>query len=234
MDLDVTANRVAAVDAAIVSRRSVRRFVDTPVSRETVESLLAVASRAPSGTNMQPWKVTVLAGDERRALQDAILAAYDARAPGHESEFPYYPASFPEPYKTRRRTVGWALYGLLGITKGENDRMHAQQRRNYLFFDAPVGLMFTIDRVLEIGSWLDCGMFLQNIMVAARARGLDTCPQMSFARYHRIIREALALPASERVICGMALGYADPAAPENRLETEREPVSGFARIRGFE
>ena len=111
--------------------------------------------------------------------------------------------------------------------------MRAQQRRNYLFFDAPVGLIFTIDRVLEVGSWLDYGMFLQNIMVAARARGLDTCPQMSFARYHRIIRRALDLPEDERVICGMALGYADAEAPENRLRTEREPVSGFARIRGF-
>ena len=228
------ADRAAAVDAAIVGRRSVRRFLDTPVDRETVEAILAVASRAPSGTNMQPWKVTVVAGAAKRALQDAILAAHDSGEPGHASEIPYYPAEFPEPYRSRRRTVGWALYGLLGIARGEKERMRAQQRRNYLFFDAPVGMIFTIDRVLEVGSWLDYGMFLQNVMVAARARGLDTCPQMSFARYHRIIRRALDLPDSERVICGMALGHADPQAPENRLETEREPVSGFARIRGFE
>ncbi len=232
MDLEAFPNP-AAVDAAIVSRRSVRRFLDTPVDRATVETLLAVASRAPSGTNMQPWKVTAVAGAARRALQDAILTAYDAQEPGHRSEAPYYPQSFPEPYRTRRRTVGWALYGLLGIGKGDKDRMRAQQRRNYLFFDAPVGLIFTIDRILEVGSWLDYGMFLQNVMVAARARGLDTCPQMSFARYHRVIRRVLEIPEDRMVMCGMALGYADPEAPENRLATDREPVSGFARMEGF-
>ena len=231
--MDAISGRAAAVDAAITSRRSARRFLDTPVARETVESLLAVASRAPSGTNMQPWKVTAVAGDAKRALEEAILAAYDSGEPGHESEVPYYPAAFPEPYRSRRRAVGWALYGLLGIARGEKEKMRAQQRRNYMFFDAPVGLIFTIDRVLEVGSWLDYGMFLQNIMVAARGRGLDTCPQMSFSRYHSIIRRVLELPGDERVICGMALGRADPAAPENRLRTEREPVSGFARLEGF-
>ena len=182
---------------------------------------------------MQPWKATALAGAARRELEEAILAAFDSGEKGHESEVPYYPAEFPEPYRSRRRAVGWALYGLLGIARGEKDRMRAQQRRNYLFFDAPVGLIFTIDRVLEAGSWLDYGMFLQNVMVAARARGLDTCPQMSFARYHRIIRRVLDVPDGERVVCGMALGFADAAAPENGLVTEREPVSGFARFRGF-
>ena len=233
MDVDTVFDPVAAVDAAIAGRHSVRRFLDTPVPRETVETLLAVASRAPSGTNMQPWKVSVVAGAVRQELQDALLAAYDARESGHASEIPYYPKEFPEPYRTRRRTVGWALYGLLGIARGEKEKMHAQQGRNYRFFDAPVGMIFTIDRALAIGSWLDYGMFLQNVMVAARARGLDTCPQMSFARYHRIIRRVLGIPDDEMVICGMALGYADPEAPENRLVTERAPVSGFARIAGF-
>ena len=234
MDHDAHARSAAdAVDAAIAGRRSVRRFLSTPVDRAEVEDILAVARRAPSGTNMQPWKAIALAGAARRELEEAILAAFDSGEKGHESEVPYYPAEFPEPYRSRRRAVGWALYGLLGIARGEKDRMRAQQRRNYLFFDAPVGLIFTIDRVLEAGSWLDYGMFLQNVMVAARARGLDTCPQMSFARYHRIIRRVLDVPAGERVVCGMALGFADAAAPENGLVTEREPVSGFARFRGF-
>jgi len=123
--------------------------------------------------------------------------------------------------------VGWDLYGLLGIAKGDKARMHAQHGRNYSFFDAPVGLMFTIDRVMELGSWLDYGMFLQNIMIAARARGLDTCPQAAFTQFHRIVMEHIGAPANEMLVCGMSLGYADPEAVENRLQTEREPVEGF-------
>lgn len=129
-------------------RRSARRFLGAPVDRAEVEDILAVANRAPSGTNMQPWKATALAGAAKRELEEAILAAFDSGEKGHESEVPYYPAEFPEPYRSRRRAVGWALYGLLGIAKGEKEKMRAQQRRNYLFFDAPVGLIFTIDRVL--------------------------------------------------------------------------------------
>jgi nitroreductase len=130
----------------------------------------------------------------------------------------------------RRRKVGWDLYSLLGIGKADKARMHAQHARNYVFFDAPVGLIFTIDRVMQQGSWLDYGMFLQSVMVAARARGLDTCPQAAFTQFHRIISQELNLPPEEMVVCGMALGYADPKAVENTLVTEREPVSGFARF----
>ncbi|MDP6515884.1 MAG: nitroreductase [Alphaproteobacteria bacterium] len=224
----------AAVDAAITSRRSVRRFLATPVSRAEVAEILAVASRAPSGTNMQPWKVNVVAGAAQRALSAAIGDAFTDHADDHDQEFAYYPAEFPEPYKSRRRKVGWDLYGVLGIARGETDKMRAQMARNYLFFDAPVGLIFSIDRVLEIGSWLDCGMFLENIMIAARARGLDTCPQVAFAKYHKVIRAQLDIPDDQIVICGMSLGHADPAAPENTLVTEREPPEVFARFHGFE
>lgn len=223
----------AVVDEAITSRHSIRKFTDAPVSREEIEHLLAVSSRAPSGTNMQPWRVYVVGGEKKQELQRALLDAYDRREPGHDAEFKYYPPEFPEPYKTRRRTVGWGLYGKLGIAKGEKERMFAQQGRNYLFFDAPVGLIFTIDRVLEIGSWLDYGMFLQNIMVAARGRGLDTCPQVSFARYHKILRPQLGIPDDQVVVCAMSVGYADKSAPENELVTEREPVEGFARFMGL-
>lgn len=220
------------VDEAITSRRSVRAFLPTPVPRATVQDILRVASRAPSGTNTQPWKVYVLTGGALRELSRKILAAYDdpAERAQHQEEYAYYPVEWMPPYIDRRRKIGWDLYGLLGIGKTDKPRMHAQHGRNYVFFDAPVGLIFTIDRVMQQGSWLDYGMFLQNIMVAARARGLDTCPQAAFTQFHRIITAHVGAPAQEMVVCGMSLGHADPEAVENRLVTEREPVEGFAKF----
>jgi nitroreductase len=220
------------VDHAIVTRRSLRAFLPTPVPRPLIEEILQVAARAPSGTNVQPWRVTVLTGAARERLSAAILRVYDdpELRREHAEEYAYYPTEWVDPYLARRRKVGWDLYGLLGIGKSEKERMHAQHGRNYRFFDAPVGMIFTIDRILQQGSWLDYGMFLENIMIAARARGLDTCPQAAFTQFHRVIAEQLALPASEMVVCGMALGYADMSRIENTLETEREPVSGFARF----
>ena len=224
--------RAAWVDEAIVSRRSIRAFLPTPVPRATVEEMLAVAARAPSGTNIQPWKVYVLTGEAKEALSRALLAVHDdpqamrALAP----EYAYYPDRWESPYIDRRRKIGWDLYGLLGIDKTDKAGMHEQHGRNYRFFGAPVALMFTIDRVLEQGSWLDYGMFLQALMIAARGRGLDTCPQAAFTPFHRLITEHVGAPASEMLVCGMALGHADPDAVENALVTEREPVTGFARF----
>jgi nitroreductase len=222
----------AAVDAAITSRKSIRAFLPTPVPRETIEDILRVASRAPSGTNTQPWNVWVLTGEAKSELSRKILAAYDdpEEAATHKEEYAYYPVEWRSPYIDRRRKIGWDLYGLLKIGKADKSRMHDQHGRNYSFFDAPVGMMFTIDRVMQQGSWLDFGMFLQNIMVAARARGLDTCPQAAFTQFHRIIMEHLGAPAGHMLVCGMSLGHADPSAVENTLVTEREPVSGFARF----
>ncbi len=221
------------VDEAIISRRSVRAYLPKPVPAKIVEHLLAVASRAPSGTNMQPWKVRVLAGEARERLSAAVLKAHNSEPEAHENAYRYYPAKFEEPYLSRRRKVGWDLYGLLGIAKGEADRMHRQHGRNYSFFDAPVGMIFTIDKSLELGSWLDYGMFLQNIMAAARGGGLHTCPQAAWAKYHKVIRDVLEIPDSEEIVCGMSLGYEDTDAPENTLKTEREPVSSFAVFEGF-
>jgi len=221
------------VDHAIATRQSVRAFLPTPVPRATVEEILAIATRAPSGTNTQPWKVTVLMGAARTRLSAAIMKVYDdaeARR-AHTEEYAYYPTQWIEPYLGRRRKIGWDLYGLLGIGKTEKEKMHAQHGRNYVFFDAPVGMIFTIDRIMEQGSWLDYGMFLENIMIAARARGLDTCPQAAFTPFHRVIRDELALPDNEMVVCGMSLGYADMSRIENTLVTEREPVAGFTRFR---
>ena len=222
----------AIVDHAIATRQSVRAFLPDPVPREIVEEILHLASRAPSGTNTQPWKAVVLTGAAKARLSQAILAVYNdaEQRKQHTEEYAYYPTKWVDPYLARRRRIGWDLYGLLGIGREDKDKMHAQHGRNYVFFDAPVGIIFTIDRILEQGSWLDFGMFLQNIMVAARARGLDSCPQAAFTQFYRVIARELQLDEDEMVVCGMSLGYADMSKIENKLVTEREPVSGFARF----
>ena len=228
----ITTEQQRAVDAAITSRRSIRAFLPAAVAREDVEAILEVAARAPSGTNTQPWKVHVLTGAAKERLSGRILAAYadPAQSREHVEEYAYYPREWVSPFVDRRRKVGWDLYALLGLTRENKAGMAAQHGRNYRFFDAPVGMIFTIDRVMEKGSWLDYGMFLQNIMVAARGRGLDTCPQAAFTQFHRIIAEELGLSDKEMIVCGMALGYADPDKVENTLVTEREPVSAFTRF----
>ncbi len=217
----------AIVDEAIASRRSVRAFLPTPVPDETVKDILRVASRAPSGTNMQPWKVYVVTGERKEALSKAILDSGVRPEKIEWDEYRYYPDQFFEPYLTRRRTVGFALYSLLGIGRRDVARMRAQHDRNFVFFDAPVGMIFTIDRRLNMGSWVDHGMFLQNVMIAARGRGLHTCPQAAFAPYHRQIRPLLGIPDEEIVVCGMALGFEDESKPENALRSERAPVEEF-------
>ncbi|MRS99274.1 nitroreductase [Ralstonia pickettii] len=227
-----TSAEVELVDQAITSRRSVRAFLPTPVAREDIEAILDVARRAPSGSNTQPWKVYVLTGESKARLSESVLAAYDHPEADtvHREEYPYYPRTWIDPYQSRRRKVGWDLYGLLGIGRTDKERMHAQHARNFRFFDAPVGIIFTIDRVMEQGSWLDYGMFLEAVMVAARARGIDTCPQAAFTQFHRIIAEHLGLSDDEMVVCGMSMGYANPGAIENTLVTERAPVSEFTRF----
>lgn len=221
-----------AVDAAITSRRSIRAFLDTPVAHEDIAAILQVAARAPSGTNTQPWKVYVLQGKRKQQLSSAILAAHNNQelARQHTEEYAYYPRAWVSPYIDRRRKVGWDLYALLGLTREDKAGMAAQHGKNYEFFGAPVGLIFTIDRIMEQGSWLDYGMFLQSIMVAARGRGLDTCPQAAFTQYHRIISEQLALPDQEMVVCGMALGVADMTKVENSLITERMALEEFVKF----
>ena len=173
-------------------------------------------------------------GAERDALCAAVQAVFDTEEPGHRHEVQYYPDEFFEPYLSRRRKVGWDLYGRLGIARGEAAKMRAQHRRNFQFFDAPVGLVFTIHRSLATGSWLDYGMFLENVMIAARAQGLDTCAQAAWTHYHKVMRPVLGFADEEVVVCGMALGLADPDAPENRLETERVASDQFMAWRGFD
>jgi len=223
-----------SAEQAILTRRSVRAFLPTPVPRETVEEILTLASRSPSGSNIQPWKVRVIAGDTRKRVSAAIHAALDRDGEdGHKREWNYYPVQWREPFLGRRRKIGWDLYGLMGIKKGDFDATEKQRRRNYDFFDAPVGLLFTLDEDLEIGSWLDLGIYIGAVMIAARGMGLDTCPQAALANPHDVLRAELAIPQSEIIVCGMALGHADPDAPENRLVTERAAASEFATFDGF-
>lgn len=217
----------STIDRTIKSRRSVRAFLPDPIEESTIREILEVASWAPSGANMQPWKVYVTTGEARQRLSDAILGCGLATE-DVAGEYKYYPDTFFEPYNVRRRAVGFGLYKLLGIGKQDFERMRAQYDRNFAFFDAPVGLIFTIDRRLNQGSWIDYGMFLQNIMLVARARGLHTCPQAAFARYHRQIKPVLDIPDEEIVVCGMSIGYEDTSKPENDLRADRAPVDEWA------
>ncbi|MBI2744109.1 MAG: nitroreductase [Burkholderiales bacterium] len=223
------------VDEAIQTRMSVRAFTPQAVAPETIQDILQLASRAPSGTNTQPWKVYVLRGASRDSLVEKVCAAHEALradpslAVEYREEYDYYPEKWVSPYIDRRRENGWGLYGLLGITKGDKDRMHAQHQRNFRFFDAPVGLMFTLDRVMGRGSLVDYGMFLENIMLAARARGLHTCPQAAWNGFAKIILPHIGAGPDEMLVCGMALGHADSSAIVNDFHTPREPASSFTR-----
>jgi nitroreductase len=213
------------VEAAITGRRSIRRFRPDPVPRATVEHILAVAARAPSGANMQPWKVHVVTGAARRRVGEAVTAAADRgeRSP----DYAYYPDDWFEPYRSRRQKIGFDLYDLLGIARDDEAARTAQSRRNFVFFDAPVGLFVTVDRRLQLGSWLDCGMFLQSLCLAARGVGLETCAQASWIAYAGTVRAALGIDDGEVLLSGVALGWPDLDAPENALATERVPPAAF-------
>ena len=221
------------VEQAIDSRMSVRAFTSEPVPRETIESLLTLAARSPSGTNTQPWRVYVLQGQSKDALIQKVCAAHDEvrahpeKADQYREAYDYYPEKWVSPYIDRRRENGWSLYGLLGITKGDKDKMHAQHQRNYRFFDAPVGLMFTLDKVMGRGSLVDYGMFLQTFMLAARGMGLHTCPQAAWNGFASIILPHIGAGADEMLVCGMSLGYADMQDKVNTFHTPRETVDSF-------
>lgn len=218
-----------SVDWALGTRRSIRAFLPTPVPCEDISAILDVARYCATGVNTQPWQVHVVMGAAKERLTQAILRVYNDPALRETLDEPYdyYPREWISPYIDRRRQVGWDLYGLLEIEKGDKMKMHAQHARNYRFFDAPVGLLFTIDRGMGRGSLIDYGMFLQNIMTAARGRGLDTCPQAAFNEFHRVIGRELNIPEQQMFVCGMSLGYADPERVENSLVTSRVAVEDF-------
>jgi nitroreductase len=220
------------VDEVICSRRSIRAFLPKAVKHEDICRILEVAARAPSGTNTQPWKVYVVQGECLKKLSQRLQSIYNnpEEYAKLNAEYEYYPTSWISPYIDRRRKVGFDLYQLLGLSKENKAGMHAQMGRNFQFFDAPVGLIFSIDRVMQQGSWLDYGMFLQNIMLAAQARGLASCPQAAFTIFHKDIADELGFPANEMLVCGMALGYADLEKVENTLVTERVDLNNFCRF----
>lgn len=227
-------NLVHAVDHTITSRHSVRAFLDTPVSTDILKDILTVASRAPSGTNTQPWKVYVLTGKKRDELVQRVCQAQmelyrnPALAEQYKETFAYYPEQWFSPYIDRRRENGWGLYGLLNIQKGEKEKMARQNLRNFELFDAPVGLFFTLHKDLGVGSKMDISMMIQNVMLAAKARGLDTCPQAAWNHFHSIVLDVLGAGEDEELVCGMSLGYADPDHIVNTFITPRVPVEEFA------
>jgi nitroreductase len=225
--------QIRYVDDAITARHSVRAFLDTPVATETIKDILNVAARAPSGTNTQPWKVYVVTGQKRAEMIERVCAAQQALfqqpelAEEYQETFAYYPETWISPFIDRRRENGWGLYGLLGIQKGEKEKMAAQQLRNYQLFDAPVALYFTVNKAMGIGSKMDISMMIQNVMIAAKARGLDTCPQAAWNHFHPIVLDVLGAPENEELVCTIALGYADPDHIVNTFITPREPVENF-------
>jgi nitroreductase len=220
------------VDDVIRTRKSVRSFLPTPIPHQTVLDMIEVAGRAPSGSNIQPWKVYVLEGAAKKRLSDAVKAVFNDPAARslYRPEYIYYPKNWVEPFLSRRRKVGFDLYKLVGIARGEHQKMHEQHAKNFDFFGAPTVLFFSIPRMMEQGSWLDYGMFLQNILIAANARGIGSCPQAAFISYHKIVAEHLSFADDEQLVCCISLGYENTHAPENQLQTERIPVQEFVQF----
>lgn len=217
---------------AVATRRSIRSFLPDPVPPAIVSAILDAASRAPSGTNQQPWKAHVVSGPIRDELCRRVLAKRDAephreRSKGKFGEHQFYPDVLPPQILQRQRKVGFDLYGLLGIGKLDRAASWRFAGRNFEFFGAPVGMIFTMERELQLGSWLDYGFFLNSLALAARGFNLHTCLQLSWSHYHDVIRDCLDIPQSEIVVCGMSLGYADPNSPANALRTEREALTNI-------
>ena len=218
---------------AIRTRKSIRAFTDQPVPLDTVREILEIAQRSPSGTNTQPWHVHVCAGEVKAAITRDVLSEAEAGGGTKYEDHDYSPAQWKDIHRDRRRGVGWGLYGLLGIQKGDREASMRQALRNYRFFDAPVGLFVTVDSYLGRGSWADAGMYIQTIMLAARAFGLHTCPQAAWITHQEPIFRHLDIPEDQSLVSGMAMGYADLEAVENTLVSEREALENVARFKGF-
>ncbi|HTT97782.1 MAG TPA: nitroreductase [Rhizomicrobium sp.] len=219
------------VSEALATRKTIRAFKPDPVSRETVEKILAAASRAPSGGNLQPWKAYALFGEARDELIRRVAERRKTKALGEAPEYLIYPPALTEPYKTRRFRIGEAMYATMNIAREDKMARLGFFSGNWEFFGAPVGLIITIDRQMQQGQWADVGMFLQSIMLLAREHGLHTCPQEAWAVWHRIIREYLSVPEEEMIFCGIAIGYADEAHPVNSLTSERAPLDEWVVVR---
>ena len=215
------------VKNAIISRRSVRKFLSKGINKEIIKDILNVSARAPSGTNIQPWNVHVLTGSARdRICKKASSAFLDPKIDKKNDRL-HYMDNFRDPYITRRRKVGWDLYELLNIKKGDYEKTKAFHVQNFNFFDAPVGLLFTIEKDLGWMSWLDYGMFLQNICIAARGYGLHTCPQAAWGQMNNVLSPLLNIQDNHIIHCGISLGWEDENAEVNKLRTVREDINTF-------
>ena len=219
---------------AVATRYSCRAFLPTPIPETTVRDILERAARAPSGGNLQPWIVHALAGERLEALKSQLLPRFAKELPrGEGSEYDVYPRELKQPYYGRRARVGEQLYASIGIPREDRPARYRQFSRNYLFYDAPVGIFVLIDRSMGQPQWSDVGGFIQNIMLLAPAYGLHTCPQEAWTNWHKTLTPFLQIPPEHILFCGIALGFADEDAPINRWRTEREPLDAFARFEGF-
>ncbi len=218
------------VTDAIRSRMSCRAFLDTPVPLDTLRDILDVAKQAPSGGNLQPWQVHVLAGQPLREFVALIRSKLPTQPQGEGTEYPVYPPNLKEPYRSRRFQCGEDLYATIAIKREEKLRRLTQFARNYEFFGAPAAMFFVIDRSMGADQWADVGMFMQNVMLLARERGLHTCPQEAWASWHRSVAEFLGLPPEHMLFCGLAIGYRDESAPINALRTARAPLEEFVKF----
>jgi len=218
---------------AIKSRKSIRAFTDQSVPRKTIQKILEISQRAPSGTNTQPWHVYICAGAVRQAITDDVLALTAESKAAKYEDYDYYPPVWNNTHRDRRRGVGWEIYGLLGIKKGDREASTRQGARNFKFFDAPVGLFITVDAYLAKGNWADAGMYAQTIMLAARSFGLHTCPQAAWIQFQGPIFSHLGIPNDQVLVTGMCLGYADDSAVENTLVSNREDITNVAHFVGF-
>jgi nitroreductase len=216
------------VSDAISSRMSCRAFLDKPVPSDTLREILDSAKQAPSGGNLQPWHVHVLAGKRLREFVALIRSKLPAQPQGEGTEYDIYPPNLKEPYRSRRFRCGEDLYATIAIAREDRLRRLSQFARNYEFFGAPAAMFFVIDRIMGADQWADVGMFMQNIMLLARERGLHTCPQEAWAAWHRTVTEYLGLPPEHMLFCGLAIGYRDESAPINQLRTDRAPLEEFA------
>jgi len=228
---DDPVNTATMLDTVVRARRAVRAFRPKPVPKHQLVEILQTARAAPSNFNSQPWRVYLLTGEAKRALGEAILKAHVGNT---VPPFSPFPEPMPSDCNARVDDFRWRLYSAVGIDRTDIAARSRQTGRNFVFFDAPVGLIFTIHSALTKHSWLDCGLFLQTLILAAQVRGLATCPQVSFVRFQSIIAEHLSLDPEEVVTCGMSLGYADEQAAVNRMNMPREPLEGFARWVGFD
>jgi len=218
------------VSEAVERRVTIRAFLETPVPGETVRDILARAARAPSGGNLQPWRVYALAGQPLAEFK----ALVKANPFGETPEYDVYPANLWEPFRTRRFQNGEDLYATIGIPREDKPARLRQLARNGEFFGAPVGIFFCLDRKLGPPQWADLGMYMQNVMLLAAERGLDTCPQEYWARYPQTVGRFLNLPADHMLFSGMAMGFRDPEAPINTLRASRDPFETWGELIGFD